>query len=180
MSRVERKFTDNTVAVAALLAPSLLLVNGVATGTDYNNRIGREIAMKSVYLRLSGANTVDQIAALRIMIVYDKQPNGTLPAITDILTAADTISPNNLNNKDRFITLSDQERQISTAADRGFTHVVYKKVGLPVQFSGTNATIASISTGAVYLILIPILLSSGASTANFTVGYNLRTRFTDK
>lgn len=179
-SRIERKFIDSTQAVAALGAAGIILVNGVATGTDYNNRIGRETAMKSIYLRLTGSNTVDQTAALRIMLVYDKQPNGVLPAITDVLTAADILSPNNLNNKDRFITLSDQDKQISTAGDRGFTHVVYKKVGLPCQFSGTGATIASISTGAVYIILIPILTSSGAVTGNFAVGYNVRTRFTDK
>lgn len=177
---VEKKFIDSTVAVAALLAPSLLLVNGVATGTDFNSRIGREILMHSLYMRLTYSNTVDQTAGLRIMLVYDKQPNGVLPNITDVITTADLMSPNNLNNKDRFITISDKIRYINTAGERGAFHQKYKKLRVSTTFSGTTAAIGSISTGAVYVILIPILLTTGAATANFTVGYTIRSRFTDQ
>lgn len=176
----EKKFVDTTVAVGALAATSITVVNGIATGTDYNTRIGREILMKSVYLRLTAYNGTDQDAGIRIMLVYDKQPNGAAPAITDLLVSGDLVSANNLNNKDRFVTISDRVRKISTASDRGFFHKKYKSLQTHTQYGNTGNTIASITSGALFLILIPINNNNGASTANFNVGYNCRVRFIDK
>ncbi|AXQ66153.1 MAG: coat protein [Cressdnaviricota sp.] len=175
----EKKYIDTSQAVGALAAASITLLNGTATGTDFTNRIGREILMKSIYLRLTAYNGTDQDASLRIMLVYDKQPNGATPAITDILTASDIISPNNLNNKDRFTTISDKVRKISTASDRGFWHKKYKYIQYNTQYSGTTNVINSIASGALWLVLIPIINSTGASTANFVVGYTNRVRFVD-
>jgi len=177
---IEKKFIDSTQAIAALAGSAILLMNGVAIGDDYNNRNGREIKMKSIYMRMTGANLVDQESSIRVMLVYDKQPNGAAPAITDILTSADVNAPNNLNNKERFITISDKVYTASTAAKRSWICKKYKRLDTSVQYSGTGATIASIATGAVWLILIPQSLSTGASTANYVVGYQTRVRFTDQ
>jgi hypothetical protein len=180
MMGIEKKFIENVQAVANLATAGIFLVNGVIIGNDFNNRVGREIKMKSLYMRLSAANLVDQESTLRIMLVYDKQPNGVGPAITDILTSADVNAPNNLNNRERFIVITDKVRTCSTAAQRSFWIKKYKPLNTSTQYSGSGATIASIATGAMYLILIPQVTSTGAPSANYSVGYQVRVRFTDQ
>lgn len=56
----------------------------------------------------------------RVMIVYDRQTNGTLPAISDIIQDTDSNANNvtsafsgpNLNNRDRFMLLFDKRFMI--------------------------------------------------------------------
>ena len=97
----EKKFIDvQTIYNAWNVSRSyIVLLNGVATGTDYNTRIGREVTMKSYYHRLfiTDATNIQQV---RCMLVYDKQPVGALPAITDILQYNDANSPNNPFDRD--------------------------------------------------------------------------------
>ena len=93
----EKKFIDvQTVYNAWNVSRTyIVLLNGVATGTDYNTRIGREIRMTSYYHRMFITDTAN-IQQVRCMLVYDKQPAGALPAITDILQYNNANSPNNL------------------------------------------------------------------------------------
>ena len=65
------------------------------------------------------------------MVVYDKQASATAPGITDILLANDFTSPNNLSNRDRFVTLSDYVTdQLSTASNLSDTGVIRKGLNL--------------------------------------------------
>jgi len=104
------------------------LLNGIATGTDYNARIGRKIMMKSIALRyeiqmyMSDQASYNQAnpQVVRVMLVYDKAPTGTTPPIwSDILdgntawndaySVSDTTPCfNNLSNRTRFVTLYDR------------------------------------------------------------------------
>ena len=78
---------------------SVTALNLVATGTDFTNRIGRKINIKSVFIRgwvfPEDNDTLQQMA--RVMLVWDEQPNGALAAVTDILDTVDSSSQLNLN-----------------------------------------------------------------------------------
>ena len=39
--------------------------------------------------------------------MYDRQPNGALPAATDVLTSNTIMAAQNLDNRDRFLILAD-------------------------------------------------------------------------
>ena len=107
--------------LAITTAGTVTLINGIATGTDINNRVGRKVIMKSLVFNVNNfpvattANALQGIM-LRHMIVYDSQPNsaGTVPAVTDILETATTLSPLNLNNRDRFRVIYDKRSQIGS------------------------------------------------------------------
>jgi len=103
-------FTFNTTAL-------FTAINLLTVGSSAWNRIGRKITMKSLYIQgnffttNTGLQTdIPQFA--RMIVVYDKQPNGALPAIADLLrdqvnSASDSnvTSPQsglNLNNRERF------------------------------------------------------------------------------
>ena len=103
--RNELKSIDNSLIVTAPIttAGSVTLLNGVATGTDYVNRIGRKVIMKSLLMRVNfypiGSTTNGILGEnIRYMILVDSQPNGALPSVTDILNNAGPNEPINLSN----------------------------------------------------------------------------------
>lgn len=166
------------------------LLNGVATGTDYNARIGRQTKMKSIYLRvtfeyrtLSGA--IGDF--IRMLVIYDRQPNGVALTAANVLQGGSYIDPINLDNRDRFSVIADKMMtfnpvQYSTALPSGGNpankHVkIYKKMNLTTQYSGTGATVGSIQTGSVYIILLGANYAAGNEMIR--TDYYSRIRFVD-
>lgn len=166
---------------------TVTLINGVATGTDFTDRIGRKIVMRSVYVRglLRPEDTTVSDQCARVMLVYDMQSNGAAPAITDILKSASSLAQLNMNNRDRFRVLMDktfamaglQDTATQAFAGSPTTHVMkkYKRCNLEVLYNGTTNAIGSIATGALFLVTIGSVAAGSAST--FTV--STRVRFDD-
>lgn len=166
-------------------AGSVALINGVATGTDYTNRIGRKIMIKSIYVRFATLpNTVTAPLGdiQRIMLIYDKQTNGAAPAVTDILNTASYLDVNNLNNRDRFVVLKDKTINCWPAAyaagavtagnPNTMSFKFYKKCNLEQIFSGTGSTVGSIASGGIFLLFI-------SAAATYNLAYSARVRFSD-
>jgi len=175
----------NDAATAA--GAGLRLINGVDQGSDYNQRIGRQIKMTSIFFRATAQlaaspNAVSSI--IRLMIVYDSQANNVNATGTDILqTDTSPESVNNLSNRDRFKVLYDKVRHLcaqgvtnGALGDRCY-FTKYIKCGLPVVFSGTNNLIGSIQTGAVYVLCSGSLATGNASVPS--IEFNSRVRFID-
>lgn len=174
----------NDSTVAANTTGTIVLINGVIQGTDYNQRVGRIFLMKSIYLRAKFTNDSATVSPLtfRAMIVLDSQTNGALPAITDILNAVTTTSTNNLNNRDRFKVLMDKTfsptpsaRTVAITEQEVFKKW-YKKCSYEVVNGGTAATVGSIQTGGLYVIF---LTDVAAGTGDGVVTYSTRVRFID-
>lgn len=184
----EKKVVDLGAASFAMdTTGSLTLLNGVAAGTDFTDRIGRKTKLSYVYVRgIVNAQDASSGPTLgRLLLVYDKQPAGALPAITDILTAATSVSQVNLNGRDRFVILADKQYAvgiISNTATQSFAgsptvHPVkiYRNLGLETIYDGTTNAIADISSGALYLVTIGNQAAAAGATFNGTT----RVRFTD-
>lgn len=180
----ELKFVDTTfttdpgAASSAFTAGSLL--NGLANGSDASTRIGRKVTLKSLLVRWSCeiAFTSTVGCLIRTLVVYDKQANATAPAITDILLADSFHSPNNLSNRDRFVTLIDN---VSTAlgptGDAAVGGVIFKRLNLETLFnSGSAGTIGDITSGSVYMF---VAQSGGLATAGPNYTARVRMRYTD-
>jgi len=180
----ELKFCDNTISTAitfnsaAFSAAQLLLT--IAQGTDASGRIGRKITVKSLLFRfaIKLGTTSTFGAPVRILIVYDRQANATAPAITDVLTVDDFFSPNNLSNRDRFVTIFDNITDpISAGSNAQVADVLYKRLNLEVMYNaGTDATIGSISSGSIYLF---VAQAGSLLTANGNINARCRIRYTD-
>lgn len=180
--------TIDTAGVNSLVTVggAVVLLNGVAQGSDYTDRIGRKTCMKSFFfkfdIRLASVSTPTGEMA-RALIVYDSQANGAAPTVANILSTATALSPMNLNNRDRFKVLKDWliplEFSVFTAGaltqGSPMRHIrkTYKKLNLDVIFGGTGATVASIQTGSIYLLTI------GTVGSVATFDYDSRIRFVD-
>lgn len=161
-------------------------------GNDYNNRVGRKITMSSVYVRGYARTEISATPAAttvssqqgRIMLIYDDQPNGALPAITDILNTADPASQLNLNNRDRFRVLKDKcfafdpYLQSASASAQIFSVRIYRKLNIDCTFNGVNGgTIADIQTGALLLAYVGSNAAGVSTDANAYL--SSRVRFLD-
>jgi hypothetical protein len=174
----ELKDIDQAPATyAADTTGAITLINGVAQGTDFTQRVGRKFTMKSILLRgTAQVGATATSAAWRIMIVYDKQANAAAPLITDILTNVSINGMQNLTNRDRFIVYLDKAGWVE-ATDKQIQPVKwYKRCRLETINGGTGATIGSIASGALYLLTMGNVVA-GATAAR--INLEIRVRFTD-
>lgn len=188
--REELKTVDTGLVTFASLDATngnFQLLNGVANNTDFTDRIGRKILMKSLLIRFQYyplTSTGDANGdVVRLLVLCDGQPNGAAPVITDVLQTASYLAPLNLNNRGRFRIIVDElftmpswnmaAGALTTGSPRPTAGKIYKTMTTPVFFSGTGATITSIQTNSLYLAVIP------ATNASTGFVFNSRVRFTD-
>lgn len=178
---IERKFIDTTDSTDITTTGVVVPVNLIAAGTDYDARIGRKVILKSFQIRaIFGLENASVPSGVRYLLVYDKQTNGALPAITDILNTASAQNPVtamlNLNNRDRFVILWDKIFQLNTSFSIFQHFKKYKKLRHETVYSGTTATIGSIITGGLYVVTIG---SVPAGITDVDNGMTMRVRFVD-
>ena len=164
----------------------IVLLNTVPQNASVNGRIGKKISMKSLQCRGNFKNgTTASTNDCAMLIVYDKRPDGNLPAITDILVTANANSFNNTQNEGRFqiVKRVDQKLNGNLVADSMTSNgssdadfyldlkgkqVVYKAAG--------TGAIGDIEQGALYLVTVG---STAASTAAATANVGFRLRYYD-
>lgn len=158
-------------------------INLVPLGDDANTRDGRKISIKSILITGYGA-AADTKGAPRIMLVYDKQTNGSLPAITDILSENNWSSAHNLNYRNRFKVLYDNVGGIgrntnplmvvpSGTASGQFIWHDYLKCDLETIFGEAQTGIQMIKTGGLYFVYI------GTGMISIMGEFRTRIRFVD-
>jgi len=178
--------------------PTNQLLNGIQTGAGFFNRVGSRIEMKSLHIRGYISNVATGLQSqLRMVVVYDRQPNGATPTIQTILNTriqtgvASTTGTSeiNLDNRDRFVIVRDYTvyapAVTNTAGvltngpafpgdDEQFdVNLFIKLKGLATHYSASSnpTTIADISTGALYCLFIDAV---GNAIWQFSGSFRLR------
>lgn len=195
--------TGAIVADPAANAGTTHLLNGISPGTGFNERVGRKFVIKSIQLRLhlsyrymgdtSMAYGAVPAGILRVVLVWDKQPNGVTPAITDIFVTNNAQSMTNLDNRNRFNILMDKVYSTPNMA-QGETNAVddhcislggtvckkYKKCNLTtINNAGAAGTVADITTGALWLVLLSDATANDNPTVHHHVAGTARIRYLD-
>lgn len=176
-NKLEKKNLDTDIVAAGLTnlnnlaGSSTYCLNLLNAGNTATTAVGRRAIMKSLLLRMSIGPVVQTVLTttgnIRVLVVYDRQPNGSLATVAAILgtTTYGTASPLNLGNSDRFTVLLDEKLSIGCLYSSGTpTNYVseapvpvyvdrYVKIGLPVETSSAfNGTITNISSGSIVLL----------------------------
>lgn len=204
----EKNAVDNQIVSEFNTTGGFTLLNGTVPGDNVVNRKGRKISMVSSMLRgwvtfNNSGGTPPSNDYLRLIIFYDRQPNGAAPSIADLLTntdsagstSSDAYSMLNISNADRFKILVDEYWGIPTqipSAGSGATQEAQvlqdrkpisikrftKLGGMETHYNaGTAGTIADITTGSLYCLC----LGTRASTdAQWTFIGRHRLRFHDQ
>lgn len=176
---------------------SVTLLANPTLGSDFNNRVGRKVVLKSVYIRgrvaTEASNTLNAVAATisqqaRFIIFVDMQPNGAAPSVTDLLVEALPSSQLNLNNRDRFRVLSDKNYMfdpyflntattvaIASAPNQVKEVKKYKKLNIETVFNATNGgTIVDINSGALFMLWVGSVAAGVSSDVNAVVSTRVR------
>lgn len=162
--RPEVKALDSNAPVANIdnAGTLIFLLNGLVSGTGLTERIGNQISTKSVYWQyVLNFGTGPVPNAIRHILFWDKQPNATQPAATDLL-AQDTTggnlltAPLNLTNRDRFVILADERTTLSPNGDQirimtGFRNI-NQRTTYPAPADGSVNDFPS--TGALFALFI--------------------------
>jgi len=206
------KGLDTDISVATISTnmannDEVLPLNLIQAGTGSWNRVGRIVTMKSIRLRLKVSldfvtSTSARARQLRYLIVYDKQPNGTLPVKSDVIqfksqNGTETGTWNgylSYDNMERFVILKDHTITIdippsrivnSSGVPQGNTSVekyeeCYLRLNHVTNYKSesTPMTIADISTGALYVMYLSDPADTDA-TLSIQTSY-ARLRYTDQ
>ncbi len=172
----ERKFVDVLFNIAniddASTTGSIFLLNGVGAGTANFQRLGKKIAMRSLYLQLAieknpaAATNNDYV---RLMVVLDRQANEAAPIVSEILELTtptnpflDMWAPNNLGNSKRFVTLYDQRLVFHRTFIEGRIVKKFLTLNQTVNYDNAGADIADLTTNSLWLVLIGSVATGGA------------------
>jgi len=172
-------------------------------GSSFYNRIGRETRGLSLHfcgwIKPTYNNAMNtHIQALRYMILYDRQPNGSLPTVSQVLldyapdgnTSTNVLSGINMNNKDRFVVLRDRKLVAPAVGPNGaFTldtnggttaktenwevNDYLDLNGLQSNYQSSNGSIGDVTTGSF------ILLTICADEHAWEMQWHVRFRFKD-
>jgi len=193
--------TDNPASFQLTNAGVTRLLNAMGAGSDFNARIGRKVTNASIHVNLHirriNEATVGQDTYARIMLIWDKQPNGAaaLPTIAQLLYTGtapnlDLMKAHNLDNRQRFVYLYDQTKHLASvgANDAGYNSSIdisiNKSLGrTPTQYANAQATSSAdngtmISTGALYLFVCGSIMSA-TTDPNWNVIATSRLRYYD-
>lgn len=171
-AKPEKKNFDTTAAIAAFQPNGtavLVPINLVPSGNTGSSAIGREMIQKSVHVRMNvTVPAASAPHACRLLCVYDRSPNGALPAATQVVAATDgACALMALANSDRFSVIFDEKFVVDPQGpqyvwvDR-FTKISLKSHALGNAFTGG---IAGVQEGAIYLLA----LSEGAVSPGPTI-----------
>lgn len=176
--RLERKYIDNNTSTAVTSTGYFTLLNGCQEGTGSINRVGDSIFMKSVQVSGYVSNSDNASRIFFISLLYDKQPNGSTPAFTDVYTGSPFVAERrDLDWSRRFRTLWSWRFTLAPlGVDSTSLRVIDKYIRLrhPTRYQTNNGDITDITSGALFL-----LLQSSDPTDGVPTVLNMRVRFQD-
>lgn len=182
---------------------NLACLNLISAGSSFFNRIGRKIALQSIYLNgdiQSGTDPAVSLAQeyLRIIVVYDAQTNGATPVWSDVVQATTQANVTsslardgfNLNNRDRFKIIINKRfiTPETTAAGinatggavtptmNEYTIQEYRKLNnMETQYKADSspAVIGDVATGGLFLLV------QGSTGGQWLLNWTCRIRYTD-
>lgn len=173
----EQKFHDLDIDDAAISSAGAILANGscnlIAQGVTESERIGRKCTITAINWRFEmtlpeadAVATPGPSGQIRVIVFLDKQANGATAVVTDILETADYQSFNNLANTSRFRTLMDRSYSLNrqslasdgagvvSEAEYAVHDTFYKKVKIPIEFSGATGALTEIRSNNIGVLVI--------------------------
>lgn len=174
-----RKLAHKQTAIAAYnvnTTGTFTLLNGLTLGTtQLSDRIGKDVFLKDLFIQgkmYTGTTTTTFQG--RIIVFRDIMPNGSTPALTDVLVEASSSSAYNVTNLNRFMILYDQTASLTGALGTDNSQRAVA-IHVPLNFvtyynSGNAGTIADIEKNSLYMLLIGDI---AAGTAAGTLGASL-------
>lgn len=185
----DAKFLDTAKAVYACnTTGSIVHLSPVPQGTTVVTREGKSFVCRKLQVRgIFQADVTTTTAFVAAYIVWDKQPNKALAAVTDIFNTVDAYSFTKRENNGRFVILKKwiyaMAGNITTPATGKEFIRCEKYMNLPAGLvvectqADTTGVITNTINGALLLVTMGDVVA-GTADANFIAGFRLG--FSDK
>lgn len=182
--RGEFKYQDYDLAgvvdSGAWGATKLFLLNGLNLGNTATTRVGVQVSIASLAVKLLFLNGAATDTFGRYVIFIDKQANATAPLVTDVFTAGTVVAHRNLTNRKRIRILRDKTvfMGVNNADRSSYVLNIFLKFRRPLVVdynTADNGTIADIVTNSLYIGLI----GSTAAVSNCVSAGTARIRYRD-
>lgn len=189
---IELKYVDTALDgdINNTGSTSLFLLNGIAQGDNQITRTGGQIKLTSLQFRYRVATAATRLfySTLRIIVFWDRQANGSTPAVIgDPIAGTQALLNNNLatiqpveapyqyENIDRFHVLYDKivamNPMVSTAfaIGTGITTAVapieivvnkYIKLNRTTKYDFNSAAVSSINTNSLWMLVVSDLAAT--------------------
>jgi len=163
----ELKFIDTDINFTADTTGEIpadgVTLHEIAQGVAENERIGRKVVLKSIWLKgaavYAPGGSASATAVTYLYIILDTQCNGASPGINDIFnTSALFLAFPNLENGDRFKVLKVMKFAWNpgagvTTAYNGMSKNInwFRKCNIPIEFGGAVGDITEIKSNNVFI-----------------------------
>lgn len=185
-STPELKINDVPIQIPVLQQPTpwFFLLNGAASGTGVNQRVGMRITVKSIQLILAAAanpTATDMATHVRFIIFYDRQTNGLTPNLVDVIEQASYLGLPAVSSSKRIVFVMDRLLRLTGNAttpteESLLTLRWYKKVNIVTQFNKlTVADQTAIATNGLWALVV----GSSQTASGPKVAGVVRVRYTD-
>lgn len=192
--KLESKFNDTTVTSAlASTTGAVYTLNAIAEGSDNNQRTGRQIMVKGLYIKgyWSSSVALAQSDFAELRLFWHKDPLAAAPTAASFLQGGvvDSLSLNNVDNEETVICLGKIncfcEIQNSVSATETLDVLScdgtnstaferYIKINEKSRFN--NTTGINPTSGGLYAVLMSRVASA---TAPLTINFVARVRYSD-
>lgn len=172
----ELKFHDvglsaTSIATGGVFIPAANDLTVIAQGTGESERIGRKIVIKKIQLRyrttfngVSGGSGPEAPETLRIMLVQDKQTNGSLWTTGQLMEDTTPYAFRNLANSGRFNVLMEKTLSLDAGSGMGngtsndvngksWFHSWSKICNIPIEYDSTTGAITEHRTNSLRMIV---------------------------
>lgn len=145
-------------ATAAASIPNtgtVVCVNQMVTGTGVQQFVGNQVTIKSAAMRFEvdlGATPAPTSG--RVMLIWDKQPNGAVAGFTTIFSSASYLAFANVNTRERFVVLRNQQFSLSPNGNQTLFFEEYVPINMTTTFVSGQAAPAVPQTGALLFVYI--------------------------
>lgn len=186
-SSPEQKNFDSNVAAPIVVTQTTAVRSSIFSpdqGVGPSEHVGRAVECTSLSWKWSSsyAPTTAGSSPMRLLVVYDRQPNAALPAVTDVVNQDYINCHMNLANSKRFLVLVNEEFEgMSIQGPNAFFKTGY--VSFKRRFNGTlrtefndvnGGTIADITTGSFIALTWQngnIITAAPTDTLDFRIRY---------
>lgn len=186
LTQKESGYVDSShPALAFDTTGSVVHINIIPQEETVHGRLAKKCKLKSLQIRGTvGNSSTATFNKIAILIVYDKRPAATVPAIATILKSVSSRSMNNDNNSGRFQVVRRFDHLLvgnsSALLENTYGHINewIDLKGRMVEFNDTAKTgvMGTVTEGALYLVTVG---NNAAGTTAAAGNLECRTRFVD-
>jgi hypothetical protein len=174
MPKPERKYFDTVVPPTAATTTGLVLsLDAVLAGTGETQRIGDQITVQSLLLRLAVSTGTAGTGFLRVIMFRWKPGGNTLSPITsNLLQTSSFLSPINVDYGEQIKVIMDKTYALATGSSQLQIDKFWRRKRYVANYSNSNPT--STNSNATFIFFI-----TDTATGAPTYSFYSRLRFTD-